>query len=84
MLEAGWKPEAEPPSNFRLLLDGEELLPTRDNIEQFGLRCVAALQSHEDAPSFVEPVNADEVPDYYDVIQVRGYARRDPTDREKL
>ena len=53
-------------------MDGEECLPSQENISRFGLRCIAALQIHEDAPSFLEPVKAEEVPDYYDVIKVHA------------
>ena len=71
VVEAGWKSDSERRPELRLLIDGEELVPTMENITRFGHRCIAALQSHEDAPAFIEPVKAEEVPDYYDIIKVR-------------
>ena len=72
VVEAGWNLEADDRPRPKLLMDGEEHEPTETAIFQFGLRCVNALQSHEDAAAFVEAVKAEEVPDYYDVIKVRS------------
>ena len=69
--EAGWSPEGQELPNYRLLLDGQEAAPTMDNIHSFGRAAVAALQAHEDSPAFSVSVNADEVPDYYDIIKAR-------------
>lgn len=68
--------------NVRLLIDGEEHEPSTESICKFGHRCLTALRSHDDAHPFLLPVKSEEVPDYYDVIQVsnldRIYARRFP------
>ena len=69
--EAGWSPEGQEPPSYRLLLDGQEAAPTMDAIHSFGRAAIAALQAHEDSPAFSVPVNADEVPDYYDIIKAR-------------
>ena len=76
--EAGWSPEGQEAPNYRLLLDGQEQAPTMDSIHRFGRAAVAALQAHEDSPAFTVPVNADEVPDYYDIIKARRPLQASP------
>lgn len=69
--EAGWDSKLQDPPNYRLLVDGQELLATKEAIHKLGKAAVAALKAHEDSPAFVAPVIAEEVPDYYDIIKVR-------------
>ncbi|KAJ1965620.1 histone acetyltransferase [Dimargaris xerosporica] len=57
--ESGWTEE----------MDQQMRKPATSNIMAIQRRIVADLQNHNSSWSFAQPVNADEVPDYYAVIK---------------
>lgn len=50
-------------------MDGKFQEPTREVVGRLGKFLIAALQAHEDAVAFLQPVNTDEVADYADIIK---------------
>ena len=72
--EAGWEPEEETLPPYRLSIDRVMLPPTPENLQTLMQDAWQALNAHEDSWPFREPVDAEDVPDYLDVIKVRGVA----------
>ena len=71
MAEAGWTPDAQPPAGFQLLLgDRAARPPTPANLRAFMARALGALRQLDDSWPFREPVDAQDVPDYYDIVKV--------------
>jgi len=66
--EAGWEPPGPP--KYRLVHPGcGDGTPTIENLHRFMRALVNLVQNHIDAWPFLEAINPDEVPDYYDVIR---------------
>jgi len=66
--EAGWTPPGPP--KYRLVHPGcGDGAPTPENLNRFMRALVNLVQNHIDVWPFLEPVNAEEVPDYYDVVK---------------
>ncbi len=70
--EAGWEPEEETLPPYRLSIDRVMLPPTPENLQTLMQDAWQALNAHEDSWPFREPVDPEDVPDYLDVIKVRG------------
>ncbi len=70
MLTAGWTPEANPPPAPHLIIDRRLSPPTPENLQKFLMVLVRSLQAQVEAWPFLEPVDARDVPDYYDIIKV--------------
>jgi len=69
--EAGWEPEEETLPPYRLSIDRVMLPPTQENLHTLMQDAWQALNTHEDSWPFREPVDAEDVLDYYDIIKVR-------------
>lgn len=67
--EAGWVPEQPPHTRFRLINTPSEGPPSRQALHNFMRALVKAVTEHVDAWPFKDPVDAREVPDYYDIIK---------------
>lgn len=67
--EAGWVPEQPPHTRFRLINTPSEGPPSRQALHNFMRALVKAVTEHADAWPFKDPVDAREVPDYYDIIK---------------
>lgn len=67
--EAGWVPDQPPHSRFRLINNPSDGPPSRQALHNFMRSLVKAVTEHADAWPFKEPVDAREVPDYYDIIK---------------
>jgi len=66
--EAGWTPPGLP--KYRLVHPGcGDGTPTTENLHRFMRSLVHLVASHPDARPFVDAINPEEVPDYYDVIK---------------
>ena len=74
MKEAGWEPEEEALPPYRLSIDRVMLPPTPENLQTLMQDAWQALNAHEDSWPFREPVDPEDVPDYLEVIKVRGIA----------
>lgn len=68
--EAGWDPGDSSGTGVRLLMNNSILDATPNNLQHFMLMVVHQMQAHEDFWCFLQPVTAEEVPDYRDVIKV--------------
>jgi hypothetical protein len=68
--EAGWEPEDGALPAYRLSIDRVMLPPTQENLHTLMQDAWQALHAHEDSWPFREPVDPDDVPDYFDVIKV--------------
>lgn len=55
-----------------MLLDRAARPPTPANLRAFMGRALGALRQLDDSWPFREPVDAQDVPDYYDIIKVVG------------
>lgn len=66
-------PRAPNPLRFRILIgtsgNANGVAPTSDNLQRFMRQLLALVQEHGDSWPFHDPVDAAEVPDYYDVIK---------------
>lgn len=69
LIEAGWASEKDPKPHYKLIVDGDPLEPTKESIHHLGKIMVADLQGHDDAIAFLQPVKAEEVPDYAEIIK---------------
>ena len=67
---AGWSPDQDPKPNYQISVDGRFQDPSREVISRFARFAIIDLQAHDDAVAFLQPVNADEVPDYAEIIKV--------------
>ena len=64
---AGWTPM---PMRFRLVAPGCGTgAPTRENLHRFMRHVHAAVCEHADSWPFSEPVDGEEVTDYYDIVK---------------
>ena len=71
MKEAGWRAEEEQPPPYRLLLDRVPQPVGPVPLSRFMQSALAWLMTDEDAWPFLDPVSAEEVPDYHTIIKVR-------------
>lgn len=67
--EAGWVPEQAGYSRIRLVNATSDGPPTRQSLHAFMRSLLKVVAEHADAWPFKEPVDAREVPDYYDIIK---------------
>ena len=66
--EAGWTPPGLP--KYRLVHPGcGDGTPTKENLHRFMRSLTHMVASHPDAWPFVDAINPEEVPDYYDVVK---------------
>ena len=66
--DAGWTPPGPP--RYRLVHPGcGDGAPTRENLHRFMRAMINLVTSHQDAWPFLDAINPDEVPDYYDVVK---------------
>lgn len=70
MSEAGWTAETAEPPHYSLLIDRVVLPATPDNLQRFMERAWRALYSLDESWPFREAVDAEDVPDYYDIVKV--------------
>ncbi|CAM6120294.1 unnamed protein product [Calypogeia fissa] len=75
--EAGWAPEQSGLNRIRLVNSTSEGPPSRQSLNAFMRSLLKVVVEHADAWPFKEPVDAREVPDYYEVI-------KDPVDLRTL
>ena len=68
--EAGWEPSEDSAPAYRLSIERVMLPPTPENLQTLMQAAWQALLAHEDSWPFREPVDPEDVPDYYDVIKV--------------
>ena len=68
--EAGWEPSEDSAPAYRLSIERVMLPPTPENLQTLMQAAWQALVAHEDSWPFREPVDPEDVPDYYDVIKV--------------
>ena len=69
--EAGWSESVASSSRptFEIILDGQKLPSSPDNLQRLMARLMDELIEQKDLVwPFLEPVDAEEVPDYYDII----------------
>ncbi|CAK0784458.1 hypothetical protein CVIRNUC_007662 [Coccomyxa viridis] len=66
--EAGWEPSEDSAPAYRLSIERVMLPPTPENLQTLMQAAWQALLAHEDSWPFREPVDPEDVPDYYDVI----------------
>ncbi|KAK9908401.1 hypothetical protein WJX75_007347 [Coccomyxa subellipsoidea] len=67
--EAGWTAETAEPPHYSLLIDRVVLPATPDNLQRFMERAWRALYSLDESWPFREAVDAEDVPDYYDIVK---------------
>lgn len=73
--EAGWMPDQAEAPHYSLLIDRAVQPATPENLQRFMERAWRALHSLDDSWPFREPVDAEDVPDYYDIVKVWAYPR---------
>ncbi|KAI9080420.1 hypothetical protein K1719_037814 [Acacia pycnantha] len=67
--EAGWTPDQWGHSRFRGLSVSTDSAVNQKNLTGFMRSLLKAMHDHADAWPFREPVDARDVPDYYDIIK---------------
>ncbi|GMP99639.1 hypothetical protein CsSME_00047038 [Camellia sinensis var. sinensis] len=75
--EAGWTPDQWGHSRFKTVIASVDSASHHKNLSLFMRSLLKAMHDHPDAWPFKEPVDAHDVPDYYDII-------KDPIDLKKL
>lgn len=68
--EAGWTPDQVEAPHYSLLIDRAVQPATPENLQRFMERAWRALHSLDDSWPFREPVDGEDVPDYYDIVKV--------------
>ncbi|PRW60054.1 Histone acetyltransferase GCN5 [Chlorella sorokiniana] len=69
VVEAGWTHTAGMLyRTYQIAMGGHILDPTEDNLHEFMAMLLKKAQRHADAAPFLQPVSADDVPDYYSII----------------
>lgn len=72
--EAGWDPGDSSGTGVRLLMNNSILDATPNNLQHFMMMVVRQMQADENFWCFLEPVAAEDVPDYRDVIKVSTHS----------
>ncbi|XP_068649472.1 histone acetyltransferase GCN5-like isoform X1 [Aristolochia californica] len=67
--EAGWTPEQWGHSRFRTANASADSVTYRTQLKNFMRALLKLMNEHPDAWPFKEPVDARDVPDYYDIIK---------------
>ncbi|CAN6441148.1 unnamed protein product [Victoria cruziana] len=67
--EAGWTPDQWGHSRFRVTNAAPDSVAYRQSLNAFMRTLLKAINDHQDAWPFREPVDARDVPDYYDIIK---------------
>ncbi|XP_020228062.1 histone acetyltransferase GCN5 [Cajanus cajan] len=67
--EAGWTPDQWGHSRFRSLCSSADNATNQKHLSVFMRSLLKALHDHADSWPFKEPVDARDVPDYYDIIK---------------
>ncbi|KAL5702144.1 histone acetyltransferase [Ranunculus cassubicifolius] len=67
--EAGWTPDQWGYSRFRTVNASADSVAYRQSLNTFMRTLLKMLHDHPDAWPFKEPVDARDVPDYYDIIK---------------
>ncbi|KAL2321001.1 hypothetical protein Fmac_029970 [Flemingia macrophylla] len=67
--EAGWTPDQWGHSRFRSLCSSADNATNQKHLSAFMRSLLKALHDHADSWPFKEPVDARDVPDYYDIIK---------------
>ncbi|XP_031487712.1 histone acetyltransferase GCN5 [Nymphaea colorata] len=67
--EAGWTPDQWGHSRFRVTNAAPDSVTYRQSLNAFMRTLLKAINDHQDAWPFREPVDARDVPDYYDIIK---------------
>ncbi|KAH9329189.1 hypothetical protein KI387_001297, partial [Taxus chinensis] len=67
--EAGWTPNQWHCTSFRVLNSSSEGLPNQEALHKLMQSLWKAMSRHKYAEPFKEPVDAHDVPDYYDIIK---------------
>ncbi|KAM7496029.1 hypothetical protein LguiA_020443 [Lonicera macranthoides] len=75
--EAGWTPDQWGHSRFKTVNASADSISNQKSLTAFMRSLIKAMQDHPDAWPFKDPVDAREVPDYYDII-------RDPMDLKTM
>jgi len=66
--DAGWSCTADTPT-FILIIGGQACPPTSENLYIFMKQAHMEIKQHEDSWPFLEAVDANDVPDYYEVVK---------------
>jgi hypothetical protein len=53
---------------YDLTMGNDIVPPTKENLSRYMANVLEVARKHEDSFCFREPVNADDVPDYYSVV----------------
>ncbi|KAJ8899458.1 hypothetical protein K2173_018432 [Erythroxylum novogranatense] len=67
--EAGWTPDQWGHSRFRTLTASTDTATNQKHLTAFMRSLLKSMHDHVDAWPFKEPVDARDVPDYYDIIK---------------
>ncbi|KAL7219548.1 hypothetical protein ACSBR2_012577 [Camellia fascicularis] len=67
--EAGWTPDQWGHSRFKTVIASVDSASRHKNLTLFMRSLLKAMHDHPDAWPFKEPVDARDVPDYYDIIK---------------
>ncbi|KAL0437415.1 UNVERIFIED_CONTAM: Histone acetyltransferase GCN5, partial [Sesamum radiatum] len=67
--EAGWTPDQYGHSRFKTVNSSTDAASHQKSLTAFMRSLIKAMQDHPDAWPFKEPVDARDVPDYYDIIK---------------
>lgn len=67
--EAGWTPDQLGHSRFRTIIASMDSVTYRQGLSNFMRTLLKMIHDHPDAWPFKEPVDARDVPDYYDIIK---------------
>mmetsp|Transcript_15954 Transcript_15954/g.41384 ORF Transcript_15954/g.41384 Transcript_15954/m.41384 type:complete len:482 (+) Transcript_15954:131-1576(+) len=75
--EAGWEQGKDARFRYMLVIDGVSCPPTPDNLQKFMHTALHVMRNNEDSWPFHDPVDANDVPDYYEII-------KDPVDMKLI
>ncbi|KZV30405.1 hypothetical protein F511_20681 [Dorcoceras hygrometricum] len=67
--EAGWSPDQYGHSRFKTVTSSSDAASLQKSLTAFMRALLKAMHDHPDAWPFKEPVDARDVPDYYDIIK---------------
>ncbi|KAL8513701.1 hypothetical protein ACS0TY_012986 [Phlomoides rotata] len=67
--EAGWTPDQYGHSRFKIINSSTDVTAHQKSLTAFMRSLIKAMHDHPDAWPFKEPVDARDVPDYYEIIK---------------